>query len=313
MKTDFNCPICGSDDWEVTRRYRFARSDSTRCDGAPLDAYLKLRRRVLFEVWFPQSEDVILDSLLCNHCGFMCFSPRPTPKDIDNKYRFLQVEEKDIGGQRSDRASLSRDRARSKKVFDIIAPYFPRDGSRILDVGGGNGKILLPFIEAGHVCSLVDYNVNPIAGVKKIADRLEDVPADAEYDAIICSHVMEHLAEPAAALNHMSRLLADGGIIYGEVPLGVWGGIGIENDPVTHVNFFTEDSYKSLFFACGLDILEARQTVGIYNRRIDVIYVVAEKGAGQKAVPRGGAQTARRLSNPTFLMKLSRVFRLRHR
>jgi SAM-dependent methyltransferase len=313
MRNEFECPVCRSNKWELIRRYRYGKHDTQRSDGGPLDDYLKLRRRVLFEVWFPDSDEIVLESLLCPRCGFMSFSPRPSAEDIDNKYRFLQVEEKDIGGQRSDRSAQARDRSRAERVFDTVSRFARDDRLRVLDVGGGNGKILLPFIEHGHECSLVDYNVKPIDGVKKIADRLEDVPEESAYDVVICSHVIEHLAEPAAAVKKMSALLNDDGVVYGEVPLGVWGGIGIENDPVTHVNFFTEDSFKALFSTCDMTIREGRQSVGIYNRRIHVIYVVAAAGAAVRTEFEGGADRTRRLINPSFAMKLARVIRLRHR
>ncbi len=311
MDVNFDCPVCRADNWESVRRYRYGKSDKTCSDGGPITRYLALRRRVLFDVWFPDIEEVVLESLLCRGCGFMCFSPRPSTDDIDAKYRFLQVVEKDIGGQRSDRKSLERDRKRAHKVFEVIKRYAPDDKLRVLDVGGGNGRILIPFIEQGHDCYLVDYNVNPIKGVNKIADRLEDVPLGNKYDVVICSHVIEHLAEPAVALKQMADLIEENGVIYGEVPLGVWGGIGIENDPVTHVNFFTRASFETLFRIVGLGVREARQTVGTYNRRIDVVYIVAGKGDGTDVQSLADPEEARRLLNQSFLMKLMRMWRLK--
>jgi len=284
-----------------------------RSDGRPFNEYLKMRRRVLFEVWFPDSQDIVLDSMLCRRCGFMSFSPRPTKDDIEAKYRFLQVNERDIGGQGGGRGALERDRKRAMKVFGVVSRHAKGRGRDVLDVGGGNGKLLKPFIDAGHTCSLVDYNVNPITGVTKIADRLEDVPMENRYDIVICSHVMEHLADPAGSLRNMAGLLRDGGVIYGEVPLGVWGGIGIENDPVTHVNFFTRASYESLFRKNGFEILDANQEVGVYNKRIDVIYVVGKKSNAPPEEISWRPDETRRLLAPTFLMKLGRVLRLRRR
>ena len=118
---------------------------------------------------------------------------------------------------------------------------FGTDGEVPLDFGGGDGKLLAPFVDAGHDCYLVDYNTEPLPGVKKLADTLDGV--DDTFDAIICSHVLEHVADPLGTLRDLRARLRPGGRIYAEVPSEVWRGIPIERDPVTHVNFFTVASF----------------------------------------------------------------------
>jgi len=138
---------------------------------------------------------------------------------------------------------------------------------RDLDVGGRNGKILLPFIERGHSSWLVDYNVQPNDGVRKIADRLEDVPAGRRFDPAISNHVREHLAEPAEAVLRMAALLSDRGVMCREVPVGVWGGIGIERGPVTHISVFAKQSFQGLLEAQELALVDIEERVGRANGR----------------------------------------------
>jgi len=305
------CPVCGVREWDQVRQYHYRRPDTGAVDSR-MGEYVRLRHRVLFEIWFPGNEEVVLTSVMCRRCGFMGYNPRPTAADIDAKYRFLQTTEKDIGGQKGDRRSAEIDRKRAERVYLTVLRHSNAERMRVLDVGGGNGKLLRPFIERGHSCALVDYNVKPLDGVEKIADRLEDVESGPQFDVVISSHVLEHLAHPGAGLRRMSDLLSDRGIIYGEVPLGVWGGIGIDEDPVTHINFFTRRSFELMFLGQGLQVQECRGFVGAYNRRMDVVVAVALNADGDVAISFDGAVAeTRRLLNPSFAAKVRRLWRLR--
>jgi SAM-dependent methyltransferase len=158
----------------------------------------------------------------------------------------------------------------------------------------------------------VDYNVNPLPGVEKIADRLEDVESGRRFDVVISSHVLEHLARPDEAIQRMANLLDAEGVFYGEVPVGIWGGIGIEEDPVTHINFFAPRSFELLFVGQGMEVLESRAFVGAYNRRMDVIVVVARRARGELRISFDGAVAETRcLLNPSYADKVRRLWRLR--
>jgi len=311
MDDNPKCPVCGARDWERVHNYHYRRPGNAVVTS-PFGEYVRLRHRVLFEIWFPEEEEVFLTSVLCRRCGFMGYTPRPTAADIDAKYRFLQTTEMDIGGQKGDRRSADIDRKRAERVYRTVAGHVKADRMRILDVGGGNGKLLRPFIERGHSCVLVDYNVRPLDGVEKIADRLEDVETGLRFDVIISSHVLEHLAHPGEALRRMSSLLSERGIVYGEVPRGVWGGIGIDEDPVTHINFFTWRSFELLFIDQGMEVLESKEFVGAYNRRMDVVVVVARQASGEVTISFDGAVAeTRRLLSPSMAAKALRLWRLR--
>ena len=307
MQASFPCPVCAADTWEKVRRYRYTRGDNSANSD-----YVRLRHRILFEIWFPGSDSVDLDSLLCRSCGFMTYAPRPAETDVDAKYRFLQKTEKRIGGRKPGRKARRIERGRAARIYSAVAPLLGKKRFSVLDVGGGDGKLLLPFLERGHECELVDYNVEPLEGVRKVGDTLDDLDTDREYDVIICSHVLEHLAEPASTVNEMKKRLADGGMIYGEVPLGVWKGIGIPHDPVTHVNFFTVHSFGRLFSRQSLDLVALEQRVGTYNRKIDVVVALAQNAGGRSGSANGdGVAETRALLSPSLAAELHRRWRLR--
>ena len=71
--------------------------------------------------------------------------------------------------------------------------------------------------------------------------------------------------------------------MYAEVPQEIWAGLRIDADPVTHINFFTFNSFRNLFLVNGFQILEANQEISNYGRGyLEVIWLVAKsdgKGA----------------------------------
>lgn len=309
MRESFICPVCDAGDWEPVEAYTYDRSGSI--NGVEWSEYEELRMRVLFEVWLPGEDHVTLTSQMCRSCGFMTYSPRPTPDDIDAKYRLLQQEERHIGANGGGVKQTAMDRERAQRVYRAVHPHVPERPLDVLDFGGGDGKLLLPFIDAGHNCFLVDYNVEPLSGITKIGDTLSDVPVEPRFDVIICSHVIEHLADPGEHVKRFKDYLKEGGVIYGEVPLGVWGGIGITRDPVTHVNFFTTHSFGRLFEHRDMNVLSLEGVVGSYIRRIDVIVAIARNEPAPVRNGNGEAvKVTGELLHPTIAMEFRRMRRL---
>lgn len=309
MESAFDCPACGHDGWREFRRYHYTRHGMTH-----RSEYFAVQHRVLFEVWFPDAGEVWLSAIYCERCGFATYSPRPTARDVENKYRFLQQHEHDIGGQKNDRRARRGDHIRARQVQYIVRRHIRLRGSHVLDFGGGNGKLLAPLQRSGARCFLVDYSLSPLPGIDKIGDTLDDVPPGLRFDAIICSHVLEHLGDPDVVLRRLAGLLADQGIIYGEVPAEIFGGIPIADGPVTHLNFFQRPSFATLFSRLGLGVIEVREQVGRYDAdRLNVIRVVARRGPSQVAIKTGDgpALTERLIRPPSMARRLHLRWRLR--
>src|SRR5437868_4980884 len=79
---------------------------------------------------------------------------------------------------------------------------------RVLDVGCG-GKPYEPFF-APHAHEYVGVDVNnPAAELEGTAESLP-VP-DASFELVLCTQVLEHAADPAAAVRELARVAAPGG------------------------------------------------------------------------------------------------------
>ena len=94
---------------------------------------------------------------------------------------------------------------------------------------------------------------------------------DGHYDAVICSHVLEHLTDPYRALRDIITKLALGGVLYIEVPsarsaclprakhgwYGVRGCLNFKDDP-THRTLVDLVNVRRLLRQYGLQVGEIR-------------------------------------------------------
>lgn len=307
MEKIFNCPICKSNSWKSIETYFYLRDDLKKTKytrfssllrklyiagrallfAKPrnkvihydvLSPYHKLRREVLFNVWFKQNDEVQLDSISCGVCGFVCYSPRPDDVDIANKYEYLNQYQPNVDGQTAqDHYAKSLDSKRAARIYYKCSEYISGEQVDVLDYGGGNGKLMNPFLENKHRCYLIDYNKNTLPGILKIGNDINSCQANMKFDVIICSHVLEHVSEIAKLVNKLKDLLNPEGIIYAEVPQEILAGLRIDADPVTHINYFTENSFANLFLANGFEILEKKQQISNYaNTYMEVVWVVVK-------------------------------------
>jgi hypothetical protein len=76
------CPVCGGNRWQTLGKRTWRLGESN-------DPIIQKRLRVLFEVWFPGSQEFTASSELCRDCGSVIYAPRPTAEDLNAKYRFL--------------------------------------------------------------------------------------------------------------------------------------------------------------------------------------------------------------------------------
>jgi SAM-dependent methyltransferase len=92
-------------------------------------------------------------------------------------------------------------------------------GSRVLDAGAGQAPYRELFAHCDHVAH--DWPASPhsgAAGADLIADIRALPLADGEFDAVLCTEVLEHVAAPDAAARELFRVLRPGGRLLVTVP-----------------------------------------------------------------------------------------------
>lgn len=137
-------------------------------------------------------------------------------------------------------------------------------GSKVLDLGAGK----CPY---KHLFSHSDYKTQDFTQYNGTADGLlKDsweygtidyvcdatvIPvADATFDVILCTEVLEHVPEPILVLKELSRLLKPGGYAFITAPLGS----GLHQQPFHFYGGYTPHFYKKFLtdFGCEIKSIE---------------------------------------------------------
>ncbi|NWH08499.1 MAG: class I SAM-dependent methyltransferase [Alphaproteobacteria bacterium] len=119
-------------------------------------------------------------------------------------------------------------RTRRAWVMDAIRRHAKEDG-RAIEIGPGSG-VYLPHLLA-HFAQVEAADIERqflaeaerlAAGDKRLTTRIADITRDAlpdeAYDLILCTEVIEHIADSAAALRRMARMLKPGGVLVLTTP-----------------------------------------------------------------------------------------------
>jgi SAM-dependent methyltransferase len=175
--------------------------------------------------------------------------------------------------------------AAERRVYDnaanpALCALLGPGSRRVLDVGCGAGQNAAWLTDRHPGISIMGITRSPAEAEQArphlercwVLDLERDFPADLaaeRFDAILCSHVLEHLRAPSLVLGRLARLLARGGCVLIAVPnvLG-WrqrlaflsGRFEYTSDGVldsTHLRFFTYDTADRYLLAetpeLGLD------------------------------------------------------------
>lgn len=139
-------------------------------------------------------------------------------------------------------------------------------GSRVLDLGAGDGRLASALARRGHRVTAVEPFRTPAApGVVVVRGAIEEVELpEHEFDAAVLWHVLEHLAEPLAALERARGWLAPGGRLLVGVPnidslqARLGGRRWFHLDPQRHVVHFTPAGLARLVERAGFRVAEQR-------------------------------------------------------
>jgi Methyltransferase domain len=113
-----------------------------------------------------------------------------------------------------------------------------------------------------RVPGYVSSDIDPDIGELTLDLMALDLP-DASFDATICSHVLEHVPDDAAAMGELHRVLTPGGFAIVMVPISREIAETIEDpgieDPVERRKLLLQEDHMRLY---GLDIVDRLGAVG---------------------------------------------------
>lgn len=143
-------------------------------------------------------------------------------------------------------------------------------GGRVLDVGCGNGERLELLRSLGWLVQGVDFDETAVQEAKRKGLDVEcgellsvGYLADS-FDAVISSHVIEHVPEPTAMLEECARILKPGGRLVLVTPnaesfgLSYFGRCWRGLEPPRHLQIFSLDGLKCMVQDAGLKLVSAK-------------------------------------------------------
>jgi 2-polyprenyl-3-methyl-5-hydroxy-6-metoxy-1,4-benzoquinol methylase len=176
---------------------------------------------------------------------------------------------------------------------------------RLLDVGCGNGETLESMVALGWQAEGLD--IDPVAvqvasarGLKVRQGTLQSQQfADASFDAVVMSHVIEHVHDPVSMAQECNRILKPGGRLVVITPnIRSWGHRIYKSDwrglePPRHLQIFTRSALSALSIQAGFS---SSKCGAIARRASDILE--ASRSVKKKRAPRlwakimGGAEWA---------------------
>jgi SAM-dependent methyltransferase len=271
----------------VPRDYTFHDVDQCNMCAAPVDEAKVLGRRLSSSqgVRPTRRTGISTTVMRCRRCGLVFANPLPVPGDIAQHYdtppaeywqpRYFEPEPDYYG-----------------PIIETFRRLWSSDGShppRALDVGAGIGKAMRALDAAGFDA----HGIEPSAAFRQAAidhgaispDRLQLGAIETvdyqpgSFEFVTFGAVLEHVADPAGAIDCAMRWLTRGGLIHAEVPSARWLTARLVNvayrlqgldyvtnlspmHPPYHLYEFTERSFEAHAARSGYSIAFTRLMTG---------------------------------------------------
>jgi len=157
----------------------------------------------------------------------------------------------------------------------------------VLDVGCGAGltaKLIRDRYPNAHVFGIeadpklarqaCEHSTSVFEGPLNDEEIRSQIKDSGPYDLIICADVLEHMLDPAEALNQLTRVMADDGYLITSLPnvrhVSTFWNLGIrgrwpQNDrgihDATHLHFYARRDIIELCHCAGLELKRERRNL----------------------------------------------------
>jgi 2-polyprenyl-3-methyl-5-hydroxy-6-metoxy-1,4-benzoquinol methylase len=196
----------------------------------------------------------------CLDCEHVYVSPRISAEVARQLAHELDTEDYDSG-------LMSAQKLVAAPICHLLKSRAP--GPRLLDVGFGQGWILQLARSYGFEPYGAESSLSQIEKLRpQLGNHLHLVrPGEADFpwsgfDAVVISHVLEHLEKPDELLGHIFSAMNVDGVLYVEVPdieslqFQVFGKRWDAITPLAHLQYFKESTLSRLLRNCLFTDLE---------------------------------------------------------
>ena len=245
MQELVNCPICATEN-------ALTRAEFTLTDHSLTGERFQISR--------------------CQSCEAYVTNPRPDENEIGRYYDFPDYvsHRDDAPGLINRLYQMARNWTTSRKLalIDEVSQNTVRApaGRALLDYGCGTGFFLAAAGQAGWQVAGVEVSDVARAAAQArsgqpVASRIEEVPADAQFEVITLWHVLEHIHELDRTVAALFTHLKPGGTMLIAVPnptakdAQIYGPWWAAYDVPRHLYHFTPTSIRRLMVRHGADVV----------------------------------------------------------
>lgn len=157
---------------------------------------------------------------------------------------------------------------------DFSVMYLPnRPAGRLLDIGCGSGAMLMNLRSAGWQVEGIEVDAPAVENARqkglhvRRGDVWEQQYSDNTFDAVVLSHVIEHVSDPIQLMAECRRILKPGGVMsvvtpnMGSLGRRIWGDSWFHLDPPRHLVLHNTRTIRTVAQRAGFVRTRVRTTV----------------------------------------------------
>jgi hypothetical protein len=232
----------------------------------------------------------ICNSVECRECGLLFLDMRFDDEELAllySDYRglgYTDLRNKYEPGYATKNIELNQIISYKDNIEKFLQPLIPKN-PRVLDWGGDTGKNT-PFLGKSEYLHIYDISQKQTVPGTNSVQRAD--LRNFKYDLVICSNVLEHVPYPAVFLKSLIDSISNkDAVLYIELPYeeivkknkGKKDLQRIKKHWHEHINFFTEESLRTLLSRLDLKILkfEILDTEILKNTPVSVFQLACRK------------------------------------
>lgn len=175
-----------------------------------------------FEVVFSNKKMIPEPVVICRVCALIFKSPRMSNDELKDYYFSNQFSLDNRKKLEPDQQSRSLGFLRAEKRCELISE-FVNPGSRMIDVGSGDGAFVETAYKKGYDCRGIDMSSSYVHFCQKRGLNVElgQFPDDLnseDFDCVTSFHMIEHTPDPLSMLQHFNSKLKRSGYLAIEYP-----------------------------------------------------------------------------------------------
>lgn len=209
---------------------------------------------------------------MCVRCRSLWLDPRPSTQELHLAYEVYYTHGEATNPPGGDIAKhVLRMLPSHRDDASGMTAHVGNGPGRVLDLGCGDGRTAVALQSAGWTVVAMDQDPASIAAARVAGatdarvGTINDLPDTEErFDAVVLSHVIEHLVEPIAALVEIRRHLRPGGQLVILTPnaasashqrfRGTWRGLEVPR----HLQILSADGLRHMLDTADLTLVELR-------------------------------------------------------